>query len=93
VAERARVPLFVTSAGLLGTDPSSVETTLTHDFELCRLWNAMLLLDEADVFLGARLEDSLQRNELVSGKPSVPPIHISYLSSSSIMHDKKKKKN
>ncbi|KAL2123552.1 hypothetical protein VTJ04DRAFT_4007 [Mycothermus thermophilus] len=66
VAERARVPLFVTSAGLLGTDPSSVETTLTHDFELCRLWNAMLLLDEADVFLGARLEDSLQRNELVS---------------------------
>lgn len=30
------------------------------------MWNAMLLLDEADVFLGARTDDGLTRNELVS---------------------------
>jgi len=57
------------SAGMLGTSPSTVEETLTNALELCRLWNAMLLLDEADVFLGARQDDSLSRNELVSSKP------------------------
>ncbi|KAL2270610.1 hypothetical protein VTJ83DRAFT_2794 [Remersonia thermophila] len=66
VAEKARVPLYITSAGMLGTNPATVEATLTHDLELCHLWNAMLLLDEADVFLGARMDDSLARNELVS---------------------------
>ena len=30
------------------------------------MWNAMLLLDEADVFLGARSDEGLTRNELVS---------------------------
>jgi hypothetical protein len=30
------------------------------------MWNAMLLLDEADVFLGERTSESLARNELVS---------------------------
>ncbi|KAK4097619.1 P-loop containing nucleoside triphosphate hydrolase protein [Parathielavia hyrcaniae] len=66
VAEKARVPLYLMSAGMLGTSPQVVEPTLTHALELCRLWNAMLLLDEADVFLGERLDDSLNRNELVS---------------------------
>lgn len=66
VAEKARVPLYLVSAGMLGTSPEVVEPALTHALELCRLWNAMLLLDEADVFLGARLDDSLNRNELVS---------------------------
>lgn len=58
---------------MLGTSPEVVEPALTHALELCRLLNAMLLLDEADVFLGARLDDSLNRNELVSSKPSPTP--------------------
>ncbi|KAK3302765.1 P-loop containing nucleoside triphosphate hydrolase protein [Chaetomium strumarium] len=66
VAEKARVPLYLVSAGMLGTSPEVVEPALDHALELCRMWNAMLLLDEADVFLGARLDDSLTRNELVS---------------------------
>lgn len=53
-------------AGVLGTKPSDVEAALDHALELCRLWNAMLLLDEADIFLGARTDDGLARNELVS---------------------------
>jgi hypothetical protein len=68
VAEKARVPLYMVSAGMLGTSPEAVEPALTHALELCRLWNAMLLLDEADVFLGSRLDDSLNRNELVSSR-------------------------
>ncbi|KAL7933025.1 P-loop containing nucleoside triphosphate hydrolase protein [Trichoderma chlorosporum] len=66
VAEKGRVPLYAMSAGALGTKPNEVEAALDRALELCRLWNAMLLLDEADVFLSARKEDTLARNELVS---------------------------
>lgn len=66
VAERSRVPLYMMSAGDLGVQPSDVEKALERALELCRIWNAMLLLDEADVFLGARTNESLARNELVS---------------------------
>ncbi|KAL2071329.1 hypothetical protein VTL71DRAFT_12564 [Oculimacula yallundae] len=66
VAERSRVPLYSMSAGDLGIQPAEVEKSLERALELCRMWNAMLLLDEADVFLGARTNESLARNELVS---------------------------
>ncbi|KAK4143207.1 P-loop containing nucleoside triphosphate hydrolase protein [Dichotomopilus funicola] len=66
VAEKARVPLYVMSAGMLGASPETVESILTRVLELCRLWNAMLLLDEADVFLGARQGNTLAKNELVA---------------------------
>lgn len=56
------------SAGVLGTKPREVEENLHHALELCKIWNAMLLLDEADVFLGSRTDDSVARNELVSSK-------------------------
>ena len=64
---------------MLGTSPETVEPALAHALELCRLWDAMLLLDEADVFLGCRLDDSLNRNELVSSRfpylnPALPLI-------------------
>lgn len=55
------------SAGELGTVPSDVETALSRALTLCGLWNAMLLLDEADVFLSARTDNDLTRNELVAG--------------------------
>ncbi|PKS12565.1 hypothetical protein jhhlp_000773 [Lomentospora prolificans] len=34
--------------------------------ECCQLWDAVLLIDEADVYLQARDNQSLSRNELVS---------------------------
>ncbi|PNP78796.1 hypothetical protein FNYG_07938 [Fusarium nygamai] len=66
VAEKARVPLYSMSAGDLGTVPKEVELALERALTLCGLWNAMLLLDEADVFLGARTDSDLARNELVA---------------------------
>ncbi len=68
VAERSRVPLYAISSGTLGTRPKEVEATLDRALDLCRMWNAMLLLDEADVFLGARTNVDLASNELVAGK-------------------------
>lgn len=52
-----------------------VEEKLKGHFELAQLWNAVLLLDEADVFLQARDVDgaNLHRNSLVSGNLLIPP--------------------
>lgn len=56
------------TAGELGTSADSVEESLSDILELCTKWNAILLLDEADVFLEKRTSDHLERNKLVSSK-------------------------
>lgn len=61
-----KVPLYSISAGHLGTDSSTVQTKLTDAFEIATAWNAVILLDEADVFLEKRSVHDLQRNQLVS---------------------------
>ncbi|CAG5146982.1 uncharacterized protein ALTATR162_LOCUS1964 [Alternaria atra] len=66
VAEHMRAPLFMMSAGDLGIDPDQVETKLTNILEMISKWNAVLLLDECDVFLEARSTHDLERNKLVS---------------------------
>ncbi|KAI1392918.1 P-loop containing nucleoside triphosphate hydrolase protein [Hypoxylon trugodes] len=66
VAEKSRVPLYVLSAGELGSTAGKVEGALQTALKCCQLWGAMLLLDEADVFLEARGSDNVERNELVS---------------------------
>lgn len=70
VAERARQPLYMVSAGELGTSSQEVEKALTTILDLAYRWNAILLLDESDVFLEQRSSDNLQRNQLVSGRDS-----------------------
>ncbi|KAI0380663.1 P-loop containing nucleoside triphosphate hydrolase protein [Hypomontagnella monticulosa] len=66
VAEKSRVPLYVLSAGELGSKAERLEGALQTALKCCQLWGAMLLLDEADVFLEARGSDNVERNELVS---------------------------
>ncbi|KAF4633671.1 hypothetical protein G7Y89_g4442 [Cudoniella acicularis] len=66
VAETMRVPLYMMSAGDLGTEPTEVEESLTQILAMTTKWKAVLLLDEADVFLEARSKHDLERNKLVS---------------------------
>ena len=66
VAEEMKVPLYMMSAGDLGFDPRKVESNLQDILEMCSRWNAVLLLDEADVFLEQRSLHELERNKLVS---------------------------
>lgn len=54
------------TCGDLGTDPATMETKLKETFERAINWNAVLLLDEADVFLQERDIHDLARNALVS---------------------------
>ncbi len=66
VAEVTHRPLYVVSAGELGTRPSEVDSALMGILELARMWDAVLLLDEAEVFLQERSTDDIKRNALVS---------------------------
>ncbi|PBK97441.1 P-loop containing nucleoside triphosphate hydrolase protein [Armillaria gallica] len=66
IAEVTRRPLYVVSAGELGTRPSELDNALVDILERARMWDAVLLLDEAEVFLQERKTDDLKRNALVS---------------------------
>ncbi|KAL8771519.1 MAG: hypothetical protein Q9194_004864 [Teloschistes cf. exilis] len=66
VAEIIHAPLYMMSAGDLGLSSSDVESVLSTVMEMCTKWNAILLIDEADVFLEQRSSQDLERNKLVS---------------------------
>ncbi|KAH8699358.1 P-loop containing nucleoside triphosphate hydrolase protein [Phaeosphaeriaceae sp. PMI808] len=66
VAESMQVPLHTISSGDLGSSPREVEIRLLNILELVARWNAILLLDECDVFLEARSTHDLERNKIVA---------------------------
>lgn len=61
-----KVPLYIMAAGDLGLDPSGVENKLQDVMSMCSRWGAILLLDEADIFLEERSLHELECNKLVS---------------------------
>lgn len=68
VAEHLERPLYRLGAADLGSTIATVEDRLNETLVRCAAWNAVLLIDEADVFLEARTTDNLERNELISSK-------------------------
>ncbi|KAK1490795.1 ATPase [Colletotrichum tamarilloi] len=66
VAESFKKPLYMVTAGDLGTNPDTLEAKLSTIFDHAVAWDAILLLDEADIFLQDRDYDNLHRNALVS---------------------------
>lgn len=64
VAEALHQPLYSVSIGELGTNPEVLEEKLTTILELAAMWRAVLLLDEADIFLEKRGND-IERNAMV----------------------------
>lgn len=66
VAEHMHLPLFVISAADLGMDSKHIEARLLSVLGMCTRWNAILLLDEADIFLEERSRHEVERNKLVS---------------------------
>ena len=65
ISELLKCPLYMVSAGELGTDPRYLETELLKILDICHTWGAILLLDEADVFLERRSLHDIHRNSLV----------------------------
>lgn len=66
VAEIAEKPLYRVTCGDLGAEPTKVEEYLESVLYLGKIWNCVVLLDEADVYLEERSMESLARNALVS---------------------------
>ncbi|KAK3943231.1 hypothetical protein QBC46DRAFT_361966 [Diplogelasinospora grovesii] len=66
ISELLKCPLYMVSAGELGTDSRYLETELQKILDICHAWGAILLLDEADVFLEKRNMHDIHRNALVS---------------------------
>ena len=66
IAEVLKAPLYVVGAADLGSYSYDVEANLRRILEMCARWDAVCLIDEADVFLEARSNSDLERNKLVS---------------------------
>ncbi|KAG6054423.1 hypothetical protein E4U17_003792 [Claviceps sp. LM77 group G4] len=66
ISELLQCPLYMASAGELGTNPTTLEHELQKILDICHSWGAILLLDEADVFLEKRNMQDIHRNALVS---------------------------
>ncbi|KAI8293756.1 ATPase family AAA domain-containing protein 3-B [Colletotrichum sp. SAR 10_98] len=66
IAEFTRRPLMVLTSSDIGTEPRDVESNLTANFKRAMNWGAVLLIDEADVFMERRTTSDLTRNSLVA---------------------------
>lgn len=66
VSELVQRPLYMVSSGDLGTDSTTLDKELTRIMDMTSTWRAVLLIDEADVFLERRSLHDMKRNAMVS---------------------------
>ncbi|KAI1607958.1 P-loop containing nucleoside triphosphate hydrolase protein, partial [Exophiala viscosa] len=66
IADLLKRPLYMVSAGDLGTEATRLEKELQNVLDVAHSWGAILLLDEADVFLQERSIHDIHRNALAS---------------------------
>lgn len=66
IADLLKRPLYSVSVGELGTATLDLEKNLRTVLEVATLWNAVLLIDEADIFLEKRTPRDIERNALVA---------------------------
>jgi hypothetical protein len=65
IADVSQRPLYTLNCSDLGVEDA--EMRLTDALSLATKWNAVALIDEADVFMAQRSLNDLARNEMVSG--------------------------
>ncbi|KAF7951958.1 hypothetical protein EAE96_007255 [Botrytis aclada] len=68
-------PLLALTIADIGTKEDMIETVLSSWFYLAERWKAVLLIDEADIFLERRKHTDLTRNGIVSTFPRSPFPH------------------
>lgn len=66
VAELTEKPLYRVTCGDMGIDAERVENYLDEVLRIGTVWQCVVLLDEADVFLEERTHQDIKRNALVS---------------------------
>eukprot|EP00801_Mesodinium_rubrum_P000675 Mrub_00675.p2 GENE.Mrub_00675~~Mrub_00675.p2 ORF type:complete len:644 (-),score=373.39 Mrub_00675:172-2103(-) len=65
ISELLRKPLYSVTVGELGTTISELEDKLRNILEVACYWDAVILLDEADIFLERRSDNDIHRNAMV----------------------------
>jgi len=66
ISEMLQLPLYSVTVGELGTTPQDLESQLTRILAVANMWKAIILLDEADVFMETRSTQDVNRNAMVS---------------------------
>ncbi|KAF5849405.1 hypothetical protein GGP41_006349 [Bipolaris sorokiniana] len=66
IAANAERPLLTVTCADIGTDPLKIEENLLVFFKYAKAWNAILLIDEADIFMEHRRVQDIERNSLVA---------------------------
>lgn len=70
IANTKQVPLYLLSAGPLGTSLDVFERELRAAMEKCARWSAILLVDRLDLFFGLQTMQNLDSNARISGERS-----------------------
>jgi len=65
-SEHVKRPLYIVGAGELGTKAIELNVALERVFDLATRWKAIVLIDEADVFLERRSLHDIERNAMVA---------------------------
>jgi len=65
IAELLHRPLYSITVGELGTTPDILEKKLSIILEIANSWSAVILIDEADIFLEKRTDNNIARNAMV----------------------------
>ncbi|KAJ7082566.1 P-loop containing nucleoside triphosphate hydrolase protein [Mycena epipterygia] len=65
-SEHVKRPLYVIGGGDLGTRAADLDMALERVFDVATCWKAIVLIDEADVFLERRSLHDLERNAMVA---------------------------
>ncbi|KAJ4362286.1 hypothetical protein N0V83_010379 [Neocucurbitaria cava] len=66
IAHSMQRPLLSITCADIGVDPPEVEKKLRRWFKIARVWDAVLLIDEADIYFESRQTQDLERNNLVA---------------------------
>jgi len=65
ISELLHRPLYSVSVGELGTNTEQLEKSLRQILDVAQIWNAVVLIDEADIFLEKRTSGDILRNAMV----------------------------
>lgn len=67
IAEHTSRPLLALTCADIGVKPDEIESNVMAWFKLAQDWGAIVLIDEADIYMEERQTQDLERNHLVAG--------------------------
>lgn len=65
ISEHLHKPLYSVTVGECGITPVELETKLSRILEIADKWNAIILIDEADIYMEQRQTSDIVRNAMV----------------------------